>query len=87
MNRNLMPHDTKQHSINDEAIFLRVQQLQAGLLQFTDATTAYRMLKEYGKDVRYIAPWKKWIVWNGTQWEADNGPLIYTKGLEIVRNL
>ena len=39
------------------------------------------------KKPRYIAPWKKWIIWNGSQWEVDYGPLIYTKGLEIVRNI
>jgi len=82
-----MREERTRESVGDEAIYLRVQQLQAGLLQFTDATTAYRMLNEFGKDVRYIVPWKKWIIWNGSQWEVDYGPLIYTKGLEIVRNI
>jgi putative DNA primase/helicase len=74
-------------SIGDEAVYLRIQQLQLGLLQFTDSTTAHRLLSEFGKDIRYIAPWKKWIVWDGTRWELDYGPLVHEKGLEVVRKI
>jgi len=73
--------------LREEAVHLRIHQLQMGLLQFTDSTTAYRMLKQYGNDIRYIAPWKKWVVWNGTHWVADSGALIYTKALEVVRSI
>ena len=42
-----------ENRIGDESIYLRLQQLQKGLLQFTDTTNAYRLLTEYGKDIRY----------------------------------
>ena len=71
----------------DESIYLRLQQLQKGLIQFTDTTNAYRMLTEHGKDIRYNQLWKKWIVWNGKQWELDDGYLIHDKGLKIVRGI
>jgi putative DNA primase/helicase len=74
-------------SIGDEAIYLRIEQLRKGLLQFTDSTNADRLVKEFGKDIRYIAPWKKWIVWTGNRWEVDNGSLIHAKGLMMVRNI
>jgi putative DNA primase/helicase len=45
--------------IGDESIYLRLAQLQKGLLQFTDTTNAYRLLAEHGKDIRYNALWKK----------------------------
>jgi len=78
----------KEHSaIGDEAVYLRIQQLQMGLLQFTDSTNADRLVRESGKDIRYIAPWKKWIVWIGARWEVDHGPLIHDKGLTMVRNI
>ena len=74
--------------ISDELIYLRVHELQQGLLQFTDSTNAFRLLKEYGKDIRYIAPWKKWIVWNGSQWEIDSSDaLVHSKGLQMVRGI
>jgi putative DNA primase/helicase len=73
--------------IGDESIFLRLQQLQKGLLQFTDTTNAYRLLTEYGKDIRFNFLWKKWIVWNGCQWEMDDGYLIHDRGLKMIRGI
>ena len=73
--------------IGDEGIYLRLEQLQKGLLQFTDTTNAYRLLTEHGKDVRYNALWKKWMVWNGCHWEMDDGYLIHDKGLKMIRGM
>ena len=76
-----------ENRIGDESIYLRLQQLQKGLLQFTDTTNAYRLLTEYGKDIRYNSLWKKWLVWNGNHWEMDDGYMIHDKGLKIVRGI
>ena len=69
-----------QNALIEESVLFRIQQLQNGLLQFTDSTTAYRLVKEFGKDIRYIAPWKKWIIWNGNYWEVTTGRLFITWG-------
>jgi putative DNA primase/helicase len=87
-----MKHDTTRNGgniegVSDEAIYLRINQLQKGLLQFTDSTNAERLVKEHGSDIRYIAPWKKWVVWDDTHWQVDTGALLYTKQLEMVRNI
>jgi putative DNA primase/helicase len=74
-------------TIGDEATYLRINQLKKGLLQFTDSTNAERLAKEHGADIRYIAPWKKWVVWDDTHWQVDTGALLYTKQLEMVRNI
>ncbi|GHU83014.1 hypothetical protein FACS189468_7800 [Spirochaetia bacterium] len=73
--------------IGDESIYLRVEQLQQGILQFTDTTNAFRLLGEYGKDIRYNAPWKKWIVWDGKHWQMDDGYLIHDRGLQMIRGI
>ena len=73
--------------IGDESVYLRLEQLQKGLLQFTDTTNAYRLLTEHGKDIRYNALWKKWIVWNNTHWEIDNGFLVQDRGLKMIRGI
>ena len=73
--------------LTDEYALLRLHQLKNGLIQFTDATNAMRLLKEHGKDIRYNEAWKKWIVWPGKLWKMDGGALIHTKGLEMVRNI
>jgi len=74
--------------IGDESVFLRIEEFKKGLIQFTDSTNAMRLVKEHGRDIRYNAAWKKWVVWNGKYWEMDEGGvLIHEKGLEMVRNI
>ncbi|MDR2740538.1 MAG: DUF5906 domain-containing protein [Treponema sp.] len=82
-----MGNDKLHEAIGDEAIYLRIDQLQKGLLQFTDSTNAERLLREYGSEIRYIAPWKKWVVWDETHWQVDSGALIFTNQLQMVRNI
>jgi putative DNA primase/helicase len=71
----------------DESIYLRLDLLKKGLIQFTDSTTATRLIREHGRDIRYNAAWKKWVVWENTHWQMDDGALIHEKGLEMVRNI
>jgi len=72
----------------DESIYLRINELKKGNIQFTDATNASRLIKEHGSNIRYNKAWKKWIVWNGKFWETDDsGALVHEKGLETVRNI
>jgi putative DNA primase/helicase len=74
--------------IGDESIYLRIAELKKGNIQFTDSTNADRLVKEFGRDIRFMAPWKKWVVWNGKYWETDeSGALVHEKGLEMVRNI
>jgi putative DNA primase/helicase len=73
--------------IGDEAVFLRLQQLKAGLLQFTDTSNAFRLMREHGKDIRYVAAWKKWVVWTGRRWKMDDGYLVHDKGLQMIRSI
>jgi putative DNA primase/helicase len=78
---------SREQQIADEAIYLRHDKLKNGLLQFTDATNAHRLMAEYGKDIRFIAPWKKWVVWDRDHWITDDGALIHDRGLRMVRNI
>ena len=74
--------------IGDEGIYLRISELKKGKIQFTDSTNASRLLREHGRDIRYLPAWKKWLVWNGRHWEIDEGgALVQEKGLETVRNI
>lgn len=70
-----------------QGIFLRLAQLESGILQFTDTTNAYRLLAEHGGEIRYNALWKKWLVWNGARWETDDGYLIHDKALAMIRGI
>ena len=73
--------------IGDESIYLRVSDLEAGKFQLTDTTTAEKLYKEYGKEIRYNSSWKKWLVFDGQRWVVDNGSLVQDKSIKIVRSL
>jgi putative DNA primase/helicase len=73
--------------LGDESVYFRLNLLKQGLVQFTDATNAQRLMKEHGRDIRYNAAWKKWVVWENTHWQTDDGALIHEKGLQMVRNI
>ena len=70
MKKQVTQNGGKVEAIGDEAVYLRINQLQKGLLQFTDSTNAERLVREYGSDIQYIAPWKKWVVWDDTHWHV-----------------
>ena len=75
-------------NLGDECIYLRINELVSGNIQFTDSTNSARLIKEHGKDIRYNAAWKKWIVWNGRFWETDeSGAMVQEKALATVRNI
>jgi putative DNA primase/helicase len=74
--------------IGDESVYLRINELKNGRVQFTDATNAERFMREHGDNVRYMAAWKKWLVWSGIHWQTDESwALVHEKGLKTVRNM
>jgi putative DNA primase/helicase len=73
--------------IGDEAIYLRLEKLKKGLLQFTDTSNGFRLMREHGRDIRYVQAWKKWVVWTGRQWKIDDGYLVHDKGLQMIRGI
>jgi putative DNA primase/helicase len=44
-----------------ESGLMRHNQLARGLVQFTDATNAERLKRNFGENIRYVALWKKWV--------------------------
>jgi putative DNA primase/helicase len=51
----------------------------------TDLGNAERLIDRKGDDLRYIFPWKKWLVWDGTRWGQDDCGLVYAWTEEMVR--
>src|SRR5262245_36781102 len=38
----------------------------------TEAAAARRFVAMHGNDVRYCAPWGKWLIWDGRRWKIDD---------------
>lgn len=53
-------------------------------MQLTDLTNKNCFIKAYGDRIRYCNSWKKFLIWNGTCWEADNDGFVENTVLEFI---
>jgi putative DNA primase/helicase len=51
----------------------------------TDLGNAQRLVEFHGDDLRYVAAWRKWLVWDGTRWAVDDTGEVYRRAEEAVR--
>ena len=40
-------------------------------IHLTDLRNARRIVQRHGEDLRFIFPWKTWLVWDGQRWAED----------------
>lgn len=59
--------------------------LTGGQFPFTDAGNGERFIARHGHDVRYVATWKSWLVWDGTRWLRDDTCEIERRAKETAR--
>lgn len=38
----------------------------------TELGYARRLIDQHGKHLRFVVPWNRWLVWNGTHWAPDS---------------
>lgn len=54
----------------------------------TDMGLAERLLERHHEDLAYEPTWDKWLVWNGTHWNADAGDTLVQECMkEAVRGI
>ena len=46
------------------------------LRAYTDLGNAERFAQDFGGQVRYVPPWRRWLVWDGLRWAEDNGGAV-----------
>ena len=51
----------------------------------TDLGNARRLVKLFGKDMRYCYGWAQWLVWNGIRWQEDSTGEIERRAKETAR--
>ncbi|MBT3307524.1 MAG: hypothetical protein HN377_13725 [Alphaproteobacteria bacterium] len=40
--------------------------------EFSDDALAQKFAQLYQDELRYVAPWSKWMIWEKTRWKLDN---------------
>jgi putative DNA primase/helicase len=50
----------------------------------TDRANSRRFLAAYGDRVRFVHPWGKWLVWDGSRWELDDSGAVMRLAMAIA---
>lgn len=53
----------------------------------TDMGNARRFVAHCGANVRYVAPWKEWLMWDGRRWRRDETHQVMRLAKETVRHI
>lgn len=53
----------------------------------TELGYARRLVAEHGQTLRYVVPWGRWLVWNGTHWAADTDGHVFRCMKLIARDV
>ena len=73
--------------IKREALFVIVDKHKDGEERYSDYFNAKMMISDYGSVIRYCAPWKKWVIWDGRRWKVDNENLIFQMAMDTIREM
>jgi putative DNA primase/helicase len=52
---------------------------------YSDEDLALRFAKRHAADLRYVAAWTQWLVWDGARWAKDDTRLAFSMGRAICR--
>jgi putative DNA primase/helicase len=52
---------------------------------FTDESLALRFTQRHMHELRYVAPWGKWMIWTGKVWAIDNTKRVFDLARAICR--
>ena len=53
----------------------------------TDTSNAARLGTKYGELIRWVGPWDKWLIWDGSRWKTDQVLAIESKAKDIAADL
>ncbi len=53
----------------------------------TETNNAIRLRARYGEVARWVGPWDKWLIWDGSRWKVDQALAIESKAKEIAADL
>ena len=60
---------------------------QLGELPTTDLGNAQRLTTRHGRELRYIQPWRRWLVWDSRRWSQDQNGEVQRRAKHTVRRI
>ena len=52
---------------------------------FSEDAIALKFTERYGDDLRYVAPWGKWLIWDGARWAFDSTVAVFDLARAVCR--
>ena len=73
----------------DEHVFLEKsnEKKPGNEKNLTDLGNAERLIEQHGENLRYVAEWHKWLIWDGIRWRMDRTGAIMGRAKQVVRSL
>ena len=84
--------DEKVTIIEAKEIFNRVSEpaseddSQSEAPSLSEDAIALKFSAVYGDDLRYVAPWGRWLIWNGKHWTFDETVKVYDLARRVCRD-
>lgn len=54
---------------------------------YTDVGNARRLVRMFGAELRYVSPWKAWLVWDGSRWRRDHSGVVVERAKQVAGEL
>jgi putative DNA primase/helicase len=54
--------------------------------EFSEDSLALEFTRRHGEDLRYVAPWGKWLRWDGKRWAEDRTIRVFDLAREVCRD-
>ena len=67
----------------NKVVQLVEQRLEAS--GFTEDALALEFTHQHGEDLRYVAAWSRWLMWDGHRWDFDETIHVFELAREICR--
>lgn len=55
--------------------------------RLTDVGNAERLVDTHGRDLRWVARWKCWLVWDGRRWSRDERGEVERRAKSVIRDM
>ena len=53
--------------------------------EFSEDNLALRFADQYGRDLRYVDKWGKWLIWDGRRWQFDDTRKVFDLSRTVCR--
>jgi putative DNA primase/helicase len=70
----------------DAEIERRRKHTEEEVPEFSEDALALEFTRRHGEDLRYVAPWGKWLRYDGTRWAEDRTIRVFDLAREVVRD-